>query len=297
MPTRLTDLADVLRGAGLSVMEIKGWQDRSRQGDTSWYVDGRPTHVMVHHTASPASAHNTVDKEHAEARFCALYHSVKPVANLYLGPSGTWYVLAAGPTNTNGVGLDTWGGGVPKDSMNSWAVSIEAGNDGVGEPYPQVMQDSYVTGCAALCKAYGIPAHHVRGHLEYAPTRKIDPAGPSLWMSPTDGSKRWNMNAFRGSVVEALNPPPLPPLNPNPSEGEEMITGLWKGPNDPGVYAVCSNGTKIWCYPGTVDEHQALLRLNGRSDAINVQTSADMFRAFGPVIGPRPAGVDEYGWK
>jgi hypothetical protein len=79
--------------------------------------------------------------------------------------------------------------------------------------------------------------------------------------------------------------------------GEEVINGLWKGPNDPGVYAVISNGTKIWCYPHTVDEYQALLRLSGKDDKINVMDNADMFRAFGPVVGPRPGGVDEYGWK
>lgn len=106
--------------------------------------------------------------------------------------------------------------------------------------------------------------------------------------------------------------PPLvviPPVIPEPDgaptpvpaytipEGEEMITGLWKGPNDPGIYAVCSNRTKIWCYPDTVDEHQALLRIEGKDDTVRTQNSAQMFRAFGPVVGPKPDGTDEYGWK
>ena len=55
----LTDLADVLRAAGLAVTELDGWRDRAR--GSGGYDDGRPTHVMVHHTASPPSASGESD--------------------------------------------------------------------------------------------------------------------------------------------------------------------------------------------------------------------------------------------
>jgi hypothetical protein len=115
---------------------------------------------------------------------------------------------------------------------------------------------------------------------------------------PGDGI-RGQLPVLAKLIDEVRNPPPT--STPIPAykirKGETMVTGLWMGPNDPGVYAVCSNRTKVWCFPETVDEHQALLRIEGTDDTVRVQTSASLFRAMGPVIGPRPAGVDEYGWK
>lgn len=234
MPVRLNgqgapDLADVLRGAGLLVDEsaVPDWRNRSRSGNSSWYADGRPTHVMVHHTASGAGSHDTMADERAEARYCGTVHEVKPVSNLYLGPSGTWYPLAAGPSNTNGVGIDTWGGGVAIDSMNSYAVAIEAGNNGVGEPWPQI--DGYVRGCAALCKAYGIPARHVRAHHEWAPNRKIDPASgqTSTPYSPHERYGMFDMEQFRRDVARLLIP--LPDLEDDDDMAKPMI--LLRGPS------------------------------------------------------------------
>lgn len=219
------DLAVVLRAAGLAVDEtaVPDWRNRSRAGNTSWYVDGRPTHVMVHHTASGAGSHDTLAKERAEARMLAITHSVRPVSNVYLGPSGTWYPLAGGPSNTNGEGVDVWGGGVPADSMNSYAVAIEAGNDGVGEPWTQLA--SYVSGVWALCAAYGINFHCVRGHLEWAPTRKIDPASDgnvNEFTTVGDRYGRFDMGRFRAAVAAHNQTPP--PANPgDPVSGDHYL--------------------------------------------------------------------------
>lgn len=220
MPRRLTDLADVLRGAGQRVDEsvVPDWRDRSRTGNTSWYVDGRPTHVMLHHTASSTGAHDTVADEQREAYSCAVTHAVRPVSNIYRGPSGAWYPLAAGPSNTNGVGDDVWGGGVPADSMNSYAVAIEVGNNGIGEPWTDL--PGLVAGIAALCRAYGIPAHNVRGHFEWAPTRKIDPASGATATpySPHDRHGKFDMDRFRADVHAVLFPP-----SPNPPDEEDEM--------------------------------------------------------------------------
>ena len=80
--------------------------------------------------------------------------------------------------------------------MNSYAVAIEAGNNGVGEAWPKVQQDAYITLVAALCAAYGIPTADCRGHFEWT-DRKVDPAGNSAWAS---GGASWNMDAFRGAL-------------------------------------------------------------------------------------------------
>ncbi|CAF5011594.1 unnamed protein product, partial [Rotaria sp. Silwood1] len=47
--TMLTDLADILRGAGLNVVEETGWKTRGHAVMSS--VNG----IVVHHTAGPAT--------------------------------------------------------------------------------------------------------------------------------------------------------------------------------------------------------------------------------------------------
>jgi N-acetylmuramoyl-L-alanine amidase len=190
----LTDLAQVLRSAGLDVVELDGWQSRAR--GSGGYDDGRPTHVLVHHTASPPSSSGRPDAE-----YCAWGDDDAPLSNLCLDRDGVWWVLAAGATNTNGKGgpLD----GVPADSMNTHAIGVEA-NGGYGEAWPKIQTDSYTQGVAALMAHYRIS--HCRAHFEWAPTRKIDPAGPSPW---AQGGDSWNMDAFRAEVAGEGDDMPL----------------------------------------------------------------------------------------
>jgi hypothetical protein len=186
----LVDLADVVRRWGLDVVEVDGWQTRAR--GSGGYDAGRPTHVMVHHTASGPSSDGWPD-----VNYIAFGSPDAPLSNLYLNRSGTVWVIAAGATNTNGSGgpLDN----VPADAMNAHAVGIEAGNDGVGEVWPSAMCDAYVELVAALRSGYGLD--HVRAHWEWAPGRKVDPAGPSRWT----GAGSWPMDPFREDVDIALD--------------------------------------------------------------------------------------------
>ncbi len=185
----LTDLADVLRQAGLEVNEYAGWQQRSRSG--GGYA-GAPAGIIVHHTASGQGSDGQNDASYMTER-C----EVAPMANLYLERSGRWWVLAAGATNTNGKG-GPWGR-IPANSANSRVIGIEAGNNGIGEAWPEGMQESYTTGVAALAKHYRIDTANVLAHHEWAPSRKVDPAGPSRFGS-INHSGSWNMDAFRNEV-------------------------------------------------------------------------------------------------
>ena len=164
---------------------------------------------------------------------------VRPVANLYTDRRGVVWVCAAGATNTNGQGRDTWGGGVPADSMNTYAIGNEIANTGTGEPYPIAQQSSVLRSTAALCTGYDIVTHHVRGHFEWAPTRKIDPSGPSQWAT----AGKWNMDAFRHDVDLLLAPaPPQPP--PTKPEDDDMAKIAYyvlppsNRPNDPHLVVV-----------------------------------------------------------
>lgn len=197
----LLDLADVLRAAGLAVVEVAGWRTRARRGGAGSYVPGTPTHLMIHHTASPRSSDGQRDVDYIIGG-----SPDAPITNMYVDRAGTFWVCASGATNTNGKGADTWGGGVPADRMNEYALSIEIANTGTGEPYPDVQQRAVVAASAAVCTAYGISPHHVRGHFEWAPTRKIDPSGPSAWAT----SGKWDMDRFRRDVATAIHHPSVP---------------------------------------------------------------------------------------
>jgi N-acetylmuramoyl-L-alanine amidase/LysM domain len=189
----LFDLADVLRRAGLQVREVDGWEQRQRSG--TGYGQADPTGIIVHHTASPSGWNGQPDVDRL-----AFECDVAPMSNLYLDRGGQWWVLAGGATNTNGTG-GPWGP-IPQDSANSRVIGIEAGNNGIGEPWPTVMQDAYVAGVAALADAYGVEAGNILSHQEWAPTRKIDPAGPSRFGS-INGAHSWDMDQFRAAVDKA----------------------------------------------------------------------------------------------
>lgn len=189
----LTELADVLRAAGVTVVEYEGWQTRARS--SGGYSSGRPTGCMWHHTASQTTPANDAD-------YMCHGSSDRPIANMLIPRDGTVWVLAAGATNTNGKG-GPWGrwsrGTIPADSMNLYAVSLELANNGVGEPYPQAQIDAAFAASVAVVRAYGLDPGDICTHYEWAPTRKIDPATADAVQGPwrprsATSSGTWNLD-------------------------------------------------------------------------------------------------------
>ena len=226
----LDSLATVCRAAGLVVHEVDGWERRAR--GSGGYDSGRPTHVMVHHTAS-----NPGSDPDGDVAYITSGSENAPIANLYLSRSGEVWVIAGGATNTNGSGSAPWPGGCPDDSMNTHAIGIEAANNGVGEPWPHAQQTAYVALCGALCASYDIGADLVRAHHEWAPGRKIDPAGQSMYAS---GSSSWQMPPFRDDVAAELHPQPTPP--PDISEEEYDMAFLIRDRESGGISLVYGDG-------------------------------------------------------
>lgn len=210
----LTDLADVCRRTGYSVIEVEGWQDRSRGGAGGASTDGyeldAPNHVIVHHTASGPASDGWPD-----VNYMVYGHQDAPCGNLYISRDGSIYVMAGMASNTNGSGEDPCGM-VADDNMNAKSIAIEAGNDGIGEIWPIPQQESYVQLVAELCSAYGIGNAQVHSHFEWAPGRKIDPAGQSDYASDAD---MWDMNEFRADVDAQMGERPQPEPEP---EGDDM---------------------------------------------------------------------------
>lgn len=191
----LTDLPHVLAGIP-NVTYYQGWQTRSRSSGGYAEVLG----VAVHHTASSTS---TANDNYYQWVTC----SDGPVGAIYLGRDGGIVVGAAGATNCVGKG-GPWTmsrGTVPLDRGNEYTISIEAGNAGTGEPWPQIQQDRYITLVRALCAGYGLQPRDVISHYEWTlpscPGRKIDPAGPSRW-GTINASGTWDMDRFRAELEE-----------------------------------------------------------------------------------------------
>ena len=163
----LTDLADVLRNANLNVIEVTGWETRGHGGMKSVQS------ILVHHTAGPADG----DFPSLETVRDGRPDLSGPLAQLGLGRTGRWYVIAAGRCYHAGATID--------DSLfaNSYAIGIEAEGTGVPEDntdhkyWPKVQWQSYVRGVRALQTAYGVPSKRVLGHKEAAAPlgRKTDP--------------------------------------------------------------------------------------------------------------------------
>jgi hypothetical protein len=168
----LTDLADWFREVGLVVVEYPGWQTRAKS--SGGYADrSRPWGVMWHHSASSPNT-----KPEDLARYTAETGDNAPIANVNVERDGAVWVLAAGPTNTNGKGGPVrWSKGlVPVDSMNSYAFGMEISNNGVGEPYPQVQIDAAFVVSNTINARLGNAPTDVCTHWGWAPSRKIDPA-------------------------------------------------------------------------------------------------------------------------
>lgn len=155
-----TGIADRLRAAGLTVVEVAGWQTRSA-GSFS------PGGSVNHHTAGPASgATPSLDtvingRSDLPGPLCNVLQSREPGEG-----NDKAYVVAAGRANHAGSG--GWQG----LSGNSSVYGLEIEHTGV-DPLPDHRQRTAARIHAAMWTG---PASMVCQHREWAPSRKIDAA-------------------------------------------------------------------------------------------------------------------------
>lgn len=160
----LTDLANVLRGAGLPVVEVGGWQSRSNDGNRFAGVQG----ILCHWTGTSLAAQGS----YPSLNIVTNGRSDLPgmLSQLGLGRDGVWYVIGAGVA---------WHAGTVDQvsSDNYHAIGIEAEYHPDQGAWPDAQQRSYEHGCAALARHYGVPLDRIRGHYEAAIPygRKPDP--------------------------------------------------------------------------------------------------------------------------
>lgn len=182
MPDKMkhVGLVNHLRKWGLKVEEVEGWRHRGRP------YDFNPRAIIVHHTASSAGSGNFASRGTVVNGRPDL---PGPLCQVLLGRDGTVMLVAAGYANHAGYGGPKMG--VPANRGNSFTIGIEAENNGLGEPWSKAQMNAYYRLCAALLVWMGRKdVNRVFGHKEWAPGRKIDPAGI-------------NMDRFREQVKKA----------------------------------------------------------------------------------------------
>ncbi|MFE3191663.1 N-acetylmuramoyl-L-alanine amidase [Nocardia sp. NPDC059240] len=190
-------VADVLRAAGLRVIEHEGWRDRGH-GD---FADMRG--VLCHHTGGGGQSDwRTVQYGRPDLP--------GPLAQLVLERDGTFRVIAAGVCWHAGRG--SWPGW-PTDNANYHVIGIEAVSRGGGTDWTPAQLDAYKRGCAAILRRIGRTATDCVAHREYSSEGKIDPAGI-------------DMDAFRRDVQAIIDGEDAPMSASEVAELKAFITAF-----------------------------------------------------------------------
>lgn len=205
----LNDLADAVRGSGLTVHEVGGWKslDHGQMGS----VIG----VVCHHTGSSGSGAEGVVRN-GRAGLAG------PLAQLTLRRDGSVGVLSHGECWHAGTG--SWPS-IGRNVGNDRCIGIECIYN--GSDITDAQRKAYPKLVAALCRHYRIAVGNVIGHKEWAPSRKVDPG-------------KIDMPGMRREVQALVNGKPLPPAPapaPVPNAGGSRPT-LRKGSDGAAVLAI-----------------------------------------------------------
>lgn len=182
-------VVDVLRAAGLTVVEMPGWHGRHR-----FLSRFRPKAVMWHHDAMALGWNSDPDDDLNVPKYMA--RPGKLGSQFWVGRDGTWVVVADGRMPHAGRGPGRRG--IRRNKGNLETYGIETDHT-VGTPWPDRQVASIIVGSAALCAHFGFDPNDCLGHKEYAPGRKIDPSGA-------------DMNDWRGRTAAAMTG--VPPVRP-----------------------------------------------------------------------------------
>jgi hypothetical protein len=184
-------LADVLRGAGVTVVEEGDWLNRSAGSSFA------PIGVLWHHTAAvsspdnPAPALNICINGRADLP--------GPLCHALVDHHGVFHVISA--NRANHAGQSRGSGPIPAGDGNTlmvgWEIDYAGDGSGQGGPVQEMtaaQYDASVRATAAVLDQLGRSADHARGHRETSTSGKIDPSFI-------------NLDAMRADVAAAQGAP------------------------------------------------------------------------------------------
>jgi len=231
MPKLPNNTPSLLRAAGLNVVEIDGWETRSRPPETGGFY---PVGVLNHHRGSPDYDGNLAD-DLAYAKWLATVGRPDlppPLSQFGLSHEGTVYMQAAGRSNHAGVAKPS--GSVTGGDGNALYVGIEWFLSGT-QPIPDKMYQAGVTLNAVLLHILGSSEQAVSCHYQTSVTGKWDIGDPDG--IPFEDHKVLDVDEFRVNVKAA---------------SDKLYQ---KGSNVPVPVQV----VKTVVLPGTIDGHKPLL--------------------------------------
>jgi len=178
-------LADVLRGAGVPVVEHGDWRNRMRPGSFD------PIGVLWHHTAATSSAANP----HPALNVCINGRPdlAGPLCQALVDYNGVFHVISAG--RCNHAGASRGSGPIPAGDGNTMLIGWEIDYNGVNQEMTAAQYNNSIKATAAVMRQLGRDSSYVRGHRETSTTGKIDPSFI-------------NLDTMRADVARAMNPTP-----------------------------------------------------------------------------------------
>lgn len=151
------ELVEVMRTAGLNVVEMSGWKSRGESG--SFSIHG----ILLHHDAEGLHNDNVPNFMSQNGEFGS---------QLWIKYTGEVYVMAAGLKMHAGSGQGFRN--IPANNGNAYCIGIETDYSGEG-PRPAAIDVAIHQLTRVLVDFFGMdPQRDLALHKEYAPDRKID---------------------------------------------------------------------------------------------------------------------------
>ncbi|MGC4804846.1 peptidoglycan recognition protein family protein [Micromonospora sp. DT233] len=215
-------LADVLRGAGVTVVEHGNWLGRVAGSSFA------PIGVLWHHTAATSSAANP----HPALNICINGRSdlPGPLCQALVDYHGVFHVISGG--RANHAGTSRGSGPIPAGDGNTLMVGWEIDYNGVNQEMTSAQYSASVLATAAVLRRLGRDASHARGHRETSTSGKIDPSFI-------------NLDSMRADVARQLAGSPPPDLSENDMK---LIQSTNRGIAlvGPGYFRPLSNNEEVY---------------------------------------------------
>ncbi|WP_405094806.1 N-acetylmuramoyl-L-alanine amidase [Micromonospora sp. NBC_01412] len=200
-------LADVLRAAGVAVVEEGDWRSRGVSGSFA------PIGVLWHHTAATSSP----SRPAPALGVCISGRSdlPGPLCHALVDYNGVFHLISA--NRANHAGNSRGSGPIPVGSGNTMLIGWEIDYNGVNQSMTAAQYSASVAATAAVLRRLGRDASYARGHRETSTTGKIDPSFIDL-------------DAMRRDVAAAMAGGPAPNPNNGPMFHQARYPdGSWTG--------------------------------------------------------------------